>query len=663
MSDKGTSGSNRILIAIVAIFGLFALGLFFPDLFWAFHYPAFLPGIFGSIIVFGGLAFAVYGYNKGVWKNLNIERKAGSNGLWRYGIPVLAAIVFYQFPIFNDIYGDAYFILRDKEIFIEVLEQHYAQDLFSFNLFDSKIGTSTTLAVVGYGSYYLGMTLDEVFRWLGIICGAGFVFFMLGIIKRLTKRKDHILLLTILVVATPLVQVFCGHYEVYAPAFMLIAAFWYMIVRYHESPSVKKLLVLFLLVVLNMKFHVTGLVLLPIALLVFIYHIRKVGERKTQIRWGAIFKSFVLPLYGLGIFVYVGVTKSVFGPREYTFETILDAVFLPISSKDPAPLDRYNLFSPAHFFDYFGILFTWSAAAILILLALVMVRRKQIQWHHPLVQITGFALLLYLPLFFVFNPLFSMPADWDIMGIPGVTLIVFTMILFSTQKESLKTEKKSISLTSRLITPVIALSFISLSSLVVNSGKESEARRVISMGKHQFKTYYFASSSYLLIGVGMLEDEKERVRMHEQILEDLEPYALKEVDPEYAQVMTSLATYYRDEKKDMEKTIELLEKAHEYCPLLKDNVYELVVTNFLVGDFKKANQYVPELVAMQYPNLNKALRVAIHTSIVAGAYTDAEKYCTQFLEQWPEDGFISKVLNTLRTAEDKEDAVKLFRQS
>ena len=663
MSDKEISGSSRVLIAIVAIFGLFALGLFYPDQFWAFHYPAFLPDAFGSIIVFGGIIFAVYGFNKGLWNKLNVEAKVDADGLWRYGVPIVAAIVFYQFPIFQDIYGDAHFILQEKGLYVEVLEQHYIDNLFSFNLFDSKIGTSTTVALVGWGSYYLGVTIDESFRWLGLFCGAGFVFFLLGTVKRLTTLRSSRLLLTLVVVGTPLVQVFCRHYEVYAPVYMLIAAFWYVVVRYYENPSAKKIILLFALVVLNIKFHITGLVLLPITLLILLYHVRKIGEEKKQVSWSVIFKRFVLPLYGLGIFVYVVVTKSVFGPRRFSADTFLDAIFLPISSKDPAPLDNYNLFGPAHFFDYFSILFTWSTAALLIVFVLVLMRRKYLQWNHPLVQISGYALLLYLPLFFVFNPLFSMPADWDIMGIPGVTFILFAIVLFSTQKEIQEPEKISIPLPSRLIAPVLALSIIGLSSLLVNSERESEARRLISIGKYQYKTYYLASSSYLLVGINMLEDEKERVKTHEEIIRDLKPFALKDVDPEYAQVITRLAAYYRDQEKDMEKAVGLLEEAYKHAPMLNDNVYELVITHFILGDFKKANEYVPDLVVMQYPDLNKALRVAIHTSIEAGAYADAEKYCVQFLEQWPEDKFILKVLNTLQTSEDKGDAVKYFRQS
>jgi hypothetical protein len=664
MSNKETSSSNNLLIIACAIFGLYALGLYFPDTFWAFHHPAFLPDAFGPLIVFGGVALTFYAYKKGLFNKLDAQVKPDADSLWRYGLPVLACFVFYQFPIFTDIYGDAHFILPQKGEFVEVLEQRYVDNLFSFDLFDSKIGTSTTVALIVSGSYYLGMTLDEVFRWFDALCGAGFVFFLLGIVQRVTSLKNNRLLLTLLVVGTPLTQVFCGHFEVYAPVYMLLAAFWYVVVRYYEDPSMKKLVLLFALVVLNIKFHTTGLLLFPIALAIAIYHVRKIREQGQHIEWRTIFKWGVAPLYILGIITYIGITKSIFGPRRFTIDTYIDAIFLPISSSDPAPLDRYNLFSGAHIFDYFSILFSWSAAAILILLVLFFVRRKQIQLMHPLVQISGYAMLLYLPLFFVFNPLFSMPADWDIMGIPGVTLLVFTILVVGTRKRKEQIEKEiKPSLTSRLFAPVIGLSIIGLSGMFVNTSSESQAHRIISMGKYQFRTYWLASSSYILTGINMLENDKERVKVHMGIIDELEQDAIMGEDLEYAQIVTKLAVHYRNAGEDPKETIQLLEKAHDYAPLLRDNVYEMVITYFFLGDFEKANEYVPTLVAMEYPNPNKALRVGIHTAIEAGAYEDAEEYCTQYLEQWPEEEFIQRVLHTLRNAEDKSEAKKLFRQS
>ncbi|GEM_PF-3521855 len=663
MSKKGFSESQFLLIATLAVFSLFVLGLFYPDQFWAFHYPSFLPDAFGGILVFGSIAFAIYGLNKGVWTKLDTPVKADSDSLWRYGVPILAAFIFYQFPIAVDLYGDAYFILPRNGAYIEVYEQRFFDNLFSFDLFDTKIGTSTTVALVCSGSYYLGMTLDEVFRWLGLICGAGYIFFMLGIIKRLTNRRDLRLLLTIVVVGTPLVQVFCRHYEVYAPTYMLLAAFWYVVVRYYKNPSTKKIWVLAALIILNIKFHITGLVLVPITLLIVIYHTRGLKDLKEGISWRSIFRKAVVPMYALGAFVYVFVTKSVFGPRKFEADTFLDAIFLPISSKDPAPLDRYNLFSISHIFDYFSMLFVWSAAAILVIAVLFFLRKETLKLKHPLVQITGYAMLLYLPLFFVFNPLYSMPGDWDIMGIPGITLIVFVIALVGTRAEISGKKKESPSIIARLFAPIIGLTLLGLTSVVVNADVESEGKRLVSMGKYQYKTYYLASSSYVLEGLKMLSDQNERAQLHEQVIAELKPFAIKEVDPEYAQIVSVLGVHYRDDKKDYEKGLSLLNEAYEYAPYLGTNVYQLLISHFYSKNFEQANTYVPLLVGLNYPNPEKALRVGIHVAIEAGDYEAAEEYCRSFLEQWPQEEFIQKVLYILQTAEDKRDAVSLFRQS
>ncbi len=658
MKEKSGSDTQVVLISALFIFGLYALGLFFPDQFWAFHFPAFLPDATGEILLIACVILTVYAHKKGLLNSWNVEVKKEKDSLLRYGLPILAVIFFYQFPMYADIYGDAHFLVPDPNSYMEVLDPKYTDKLLSFDLLDPKIGSATITGLIATMSYGLVMTIGESFRFFDAVCGGLYVFFMLGLIMRASTVRLRRLLMVLLVIGTPLIQVFCGHFEVYAPVYALIAGFWFFVARFYEKPGRARLLLVFLMVLINIKFHITGWILLPVALLVLFNHFR-VSKGNPGLKWGTVVKYVLLPLYLIGILVYVFVTKSVFGKRQYTSDTIYDVLFLPVSGSDPAPLDRYNLFSPSHFFDYFSSWFMWSASAIFILLVLLIAYRKKINWSHPILILSGTLLLLYLPFFFVLNPLYSMPADWDLIGIPGITLLVFAMHALGAFEE----EAGKQPIMARMLAPLLGFTIIALTFVMVNSNRNMQAERFVSMGKYQFKTYWIGTSSYIMSGVFQFETNEEKSRIHQQVVEDLRPYACKGNDPEYAEIIVQLSIYFREVKLDFNKAIELLEEAHDYAPLLRNTTYQLVLTYYKKGDYKRAMEYVPMLVKMEYPNPDKALRVAIHTAIQAEAYGEAENYCEKFLELWPEDEFINEVYHQLRTVEDKRSILELFHQS
>lgn len=657
MKENTGSGIRIILIASLFIFGLYALGLLFPDRFWAFHFPAFLPDAFGGILLAACIAFGIYSIYKGLFNTWDVMANAEYENLWKYGVPIAACILFYQFPMYTDIYGDAHFLVPNPEISLEILDQAYTNKLFSFNLFDPKIGSATTYGLIGTLSYGLGLSVGECFRIVDALSGGLYLFFMISIIQRITANRLHRFLMILIVIGTPLIQVFCGHNEVYAPVYALIAGFWWAVIRYLDNRQFLNLFILALIVVLNIKFHITGWLLVPVLVLVLIFNQRETKNKKT-ITWASLLKYMLLPMYGAGILIYVFVTKSTFGRRFYTPDTIYDVLFLPVSSSDPAPLDHYNLFSPAHFFDYFSTWFIWSASAILVGLLLAFYWRSKVNWNAPPLRFSGVLLAMYLPLFFVLNPLFSMPADWDLMGIPGITLIVFVIYAWGTIDN-----KEVVFHSSRIAGSIIGFTILAFTFVLVNSNRNMQAARYISIGKYQYKTYWLGTSSYIMTGIYQFENTEDKFNAHSKVISDLEPYALKGKDPEYAKIVSEMAVYYREVEKDPKRTLETLEKSSEYGPLLLDNKYQLVISYFMANDFKKAMEYIPELVNMGYPEPSKALRVAIHTSIMAEDYEQAEHYCKQFLTKWPDDKFIKDVLYQLQHVEDKSVVKQFFRQS
>ncbi len=657
MNGLGIKDQKGILVIALTIFGLYALGILFPDVFWGFHYPSFLPGVSGMLLLVAAVIATLYFQNKNPWKGL--EKESGNGMLWRFVGAFFGFVFYYKFPIFNDIYGDALGILPNREASVASLDPVFIQKILSFDFTELKLGTATTYGLVGWISYYSEVTVLQAFRTVGAFCGAGYLFFMMAIIHRLTKRMIQRVLLTAVVFGAPLTLAFCGHIEIYAPVYFLLSVFWYSVIRYHEKPSVKWAVVLFILALLSFKFHVTGGLTLLIAVLCVVLQYRRNKGWTTS--WKNLFLAVVTPVYLLGIYVYTMVTRSLFSGRSYKEDTIFDVIFLPLKSSEGSPLDRYNLFSPSHFFDYFNLWFLWSAGAMMLVVSLLIFYRKRVQFNHPLVQVMIVALLLYLPVFFVLNPLLSMAFDWDLMSIPGILMIVFSIILVTTMRPEEKPER---SFESYAMVPIIGLLFLGVTAIFVNGSQASQGERLVSMGTHSFRTYWIGASTPVLRGIDRLPSETQKIRRLKKFIRDNEGYAIKGKDVEFSAIVNHLGNLYQNNEAhpDLELALANYKKAFTFSPLYRKNVYDLVVVHFLRKEFKQANDYIPTLVAMKYPNPIKALRIAIHTSIEAEAYEDAVKYCEILLERQPEDSFIQEVLRLLKTEEDKSTIKLKFRQ-
>ncbi len=649
---------NGLLLVAICMFVLYALGIVFPDSFWGLHYPAFLSNNFGVIFIVLAIVSTLYFQNRNPWVWLLKESKNAM--IWRFGLAFVGFILFYKMPIFNDVYGDSLQMLPNRDLAQESLDPVFLKKIFSFDFTNFKLGTGTTFGLVGWISYQAQISVYDAFRMIGAICGAGYIYFMLASIHRLTSQRIQRVLLTIVVFGAPLLLTFCGHIEIYAPVYFFLAVFWYLVIRYHEKPSTLGVALLFVVALLNFKFHVTGFLTIVTALIMTVLQYRRSKGWGTN--WKNLFLAVIMPVYLLGIYVYTMVTRSTFGARSYSEETIFDVVFLPIKSSEGPPLDRYNLFSSAHFFDFFNLWFLWSAGALFLILSLLLFYRKRIDFAHPLVQVMGVSLLIYLPIFFVLNPLLSMQTDWDLMSIPGVLMILFAIILVTTLKQD---ELKSRSFESYAMTPVIGFMLMGMSSIFVNANQESQAERLISMGGYSFRTYWIGASTPVLNGINGLPSERQKINGLEAFIRDNEASAVKGNDVEFSAVINALGNMYQNSSANpnLDLALTMYQKAYEYQPMYRKNVYDLLFTHFLKKDFKEANMYVPTLVKMRYPNPIKSLRVAVHTSIEAEDYKNAVIYCQLLIKENPDDTFIKEILRLLQTEEDKSSIKFKFRQN
>lgn len=650
--------SFQVALISILVLLLYVVAMIFPDTWWGLHYPAFLSGGKGWVIVILSIVLTIYGQRYSFWEELSNVNKGGSRWLWAVALTVISGIFFYQLPIYLDVYGDANSILTDKDLVVMELTETHKEMILDLDFSNLKLGTGTTLGLVAWMSYAREIPVYEAFRILGTICGMGYVFFMLASVYKIARDSQQRLLLTFLVLGTSAVQCFAGHVEVYAPIYFLLAVFWFAMIHFLDKPTVVKGLILGFLCFLMLKFHITGILTLFVTLVAIVVVIRRNQNKETT--WKQLGTFIIGPVLGLGACVYLFVTNSLFGPRKYTEDNLADAIFLPMKSSDPAPFDRYNLFSWNHFFDYFNLMVFWSAIAIVIIVTALLFKRKSINWNALLVKIAGVALISYLFLFFVLNPLLSMPTDWDLMSIPAIALLVFAASIIASQEKVAKNRR---SFSSYLISPAIGLFVISWTCLFVNSDQNNLSNRLQSSGKRSFQSYWIGSSTPILAAISLIDDEEDQLKALEEIVNDLSPYAVKGEDTEYAALLNEIGKYYQDYYQDIDEAHKWYLKANEMDPLLRKNVFNLITTHFMRKEFVQANKLTPLLVSMKYPNLEKSLRMGVHISLEAKDYQASEYYCQQLLTLKPNDNFIQEILQLLRTPEDKS-AIKLrFRSS
>ena len=650
---------DQNITVVGGVFILFyLLGLMYPDTFIGFHYPAFLSGktLLMMAVV---LAIVVWMTNSKPFEakiNLDIST---SNALLMGGVLIAGGVLFYGFPIYRDIYGDAFGFLPSIDDYVNAAPEHHDK-LFSFDITDPKIGTATVTALVAIMSDSLKMTVGDVFTTINIIFGLGYLFFMTRIVFMRTNVLWLRTVLIAMILGAPFLLAFCGHLEVYAPTYFLIALFWFLVFQYVENQKGSTLLFLIVTQIFLIKFHVTGFFLVPI-LLALLWK-RRYGEEKgwKTWNWKQIVAVGLLPIYAMGAFVYFFVTRSTHAPRTYTPDDLMTVLFLPIESGSPAPLDQYNLFSPHHFFDYFQTVVVWSIPAWFLLITVFVIARKYISWNDTRVQLSGFALLMYVPAFFALNPLFAMFADWDLMAIPALTLLVLAIAVLTTiqnPENIFTTERVRI-----LGVGTVVFALLGMSGIFVNASQEGEQKRLLAMAKYEFKTYRLGISTPILESLQMIDDLDERIEAHEKILEELEPYGVKGNDPEMTQLYWVQGLRYKQDKKDEPRALEYFLKGDEFDSLHIKNKFEIIVSCFTLRKFDLANRQLPLYSRMGYPNPQRNLQICAHVAIEANDFSGAISYVDRYLSKWPEDLFFQRVRDSILNAKYPDSIKYLFNR-
>lgn len=657
----------------MAILGLYALGIAFPEPLWGVHSPGLLPG--GTTIGLFGIAAVLFSSvfwlpEDWIARMDRVALPQPRRRLLYAGLAVLAAGVFAQFPIFKDYYGDALFINGDVDLTIPQWDSRLLTDPLRPDFLDSKVGLNTYFEVNNIFTWLTGANGTEVARVIGCVLGGVFAFLWMLLVDAFVRRPLMKVLLIAAGLTAPLVQVYMGHYETYAYSYTAMLAWMSVLGLYFKTENRRWYTWLVLLFPIVLQTHITNWLLFPALVLTTGWHFRHrleggwlerldAGIRKRFSRfrggftWPGILLYCMVPAALLGLVAYVFVTGNFDGPREFSGENFEDSLFLPLYTDEGPPYDRYNLLSGAHLLDFFNLLLLWSGAVLCLLLPVLTFLRKSVPWNKPLLLITGSSSLLFLAAFFMLNPILSLSIDWDLFITPA--LLVLPLLVFVYAEIEEKVPMKMVA------GPVLGLCVLGASFMMVNTSQEALSERLGLLGRWNFKHYWLGSSTELLGSAKLAGEGQEAARL--AILEDLRPYAVAGVDKEFAGMLMAQGRFELEKAAGRAAALRYFEEAFTFDPLLGDNLYHLTAEHYRAGNFKQAYTYGSELAKLRYPPYQRTLDIAVMVALAAGEYQAAANYAVTYLNRWQDNPRIAEVERRLRTGERIATLIDLYRNN
>lgn len=624
---------------------LYACGYFFPDHWWSTHFIAFISPILQIplVLIMLWLLFKLYTNrnNAPITKKIPLDSK--TIGL----TAVLFMILTVVFAMVKDFYGDAYKFNTYLDMTPPIIPEGTHERFFSLSL-APYAGEGTILAIVTYISYYLQISYKTTFLIFDAIFGGLFVYTWLHFIARFITTDFWKFSLGIAGLTAPFLLVFFGHIEIYAPIIFMHLLWVYMAFTYIQSKQQKTLWLLVVFLLINLKLHTIAVLFIPALGVLFWSH-----YKGAYPNWKQMWLFVITPIIILGAVLYFVVFEDHIDDRSLQKTALaFDHMFLPLFSPEP-PLDTYNLLSFNHIFDSFSLLFIWSPIALFIILYTILGKRKTIDWNRPEILISGLTLFLYMLFFFMVNPLLSMPIDWDLFSIPGPLLLLFAAALVMQVEDQKATN--SIGYSVRI------LALLCLPIFMVHQSEHALSKRLESVAIHVYSTYYEWSAK-ILDNAYSLDDALKinRLTRGDIVLETLKPKAREHIDYEYSALLIDQGRYYMRVRNTPEKAIELFDLAQTYNPSNNAKLLSLEAY-FILNDYKQAFEVSKELVQIQYPAPEKALKIFIHCSLEAKEYNETFAACKAYLKNWPNDEAILEVYNRLSNNDRIEELKFLFK--
>ena len=634
------------------IWSLYGLGVFYPSLFWTTNFLAFLPPIGQISLLSISLLLVLLPW---VSAAAAIPDKIGDFFKTRERmiisvVTVAALVLMFTVPIANDYYGDAYQLRKFASNTIETIPQG-AHDAFFSTTFSPWSGHQWVLSLVTYLTYLLGVTYGQAFMILDGVCGSLAILIWMLFLHRSIPEPFARILLALAMISAPFMLLFWGHYESYAPLFLILMAWVTQGFRYLETGKKETLLVLGVLLLLGIRIHTVALLLVPGLLLLYLLRQKKIAPN-----WNKIGLFGLIPIFAAGAILYFFIFQDHLDSRD--IEPDADGyshLFLPLVSPAP-PLDRYNLLSFNHLLDYMLEIMIWAPVGILVLFGMLISRFRAINWQEPLLLWSGFNLIILGAFFFMVNPLLSMQMDWDMMAIPAPFLLIFIASM-------LRQFPEGNSLLKRALFPGIGIALLAGSIFWVETHPQPGSERLMALGIRTFEGYH--TWSHQIIDFSLKEDQSEPERYGQRLaatIEHLQPYATIGNDKEYSRLLKDMGRYQLRYKKDLNQAIYYLNAAAEAYPREYQYLTLLMEANYRLQNFEEALRVSRKMIEEETPSKIQALRIATQCALEARAYEEAGKYAREIITLEPDSLFL-EVTNRIERGDRVDSLIFLFVRS
>lgn len=656
---------NHIWIGFLLILGTFVIGSLCPERWWGINWLRFLSSV--EVITVGTIAIG----SLFISPFLSSRIPSFKTSHWAFHLRVsgVLGLIALALPMALDRYGDAIYIRQAVDISISTWDPRLLTELLEPDFFNSKSGLRTFYQINNFFTWLFGVNGTRVTPIIQAVCLVATGFIWLRFTKLHVFNSVIRMALNAALFTAPFIAAYLGHYETYFLSYTSIIAWFSLIGICLKTKSAKWHIALVILFPITLQCHITNWLLLPSLVMTlfslypnsFVFGLKnwidkflskKLPWYMEGLSWSSISITVILPFILVLGYAYFIVWGNHDGPRQFGKEEFENALFLPIYTDEPAPYDRYSLFSFSHFTDYLNLMLMWSPALLLLAGLAATSYRKLINWKNPQVIISGSTFLMFFVLYFLLNPLLGASIDWDLFIAPGIILFPVTAFLFSGIKEE--------SIPTNLLGTALALSVLTASFHFVNANLSSVSERIETLGKWNFKTYWIGSSTHLLTKAQTLETSTQKIERVQSLIKELEPYSVSGNDKEYANLYLESGLIQRKETKNLQAALNHFNSAAEFSPRLGRNLFYKCITEFELGLNQEAYNTSKALVEMRYPPYDRTLRIGIHISLATGQFQSAADYAVAYLKLWPDDPVISEIERRLGTGDRIDTLIELF---
>lgn len=593
---QGTS--VKLFLASLVCLGLYLVGMFFPDDWWGVHFLAFVSPIWKYGLLLISLVCLVLPFFINTFPPVSKLKVS-----WNFvslAIAIGMGFLFYHFPIYMDNYGDATFVRSTQDEVITNIPAYMKEELGLLTFHPSHCRIFMLGWIYSLGEA-LQLTYKEVYTYVNLISGVLWVLLWLLMVGKYLKDPIWRICLAVIGITAPFMANFFEHLEVYGPLYVLFLFYLFLLLEYVRSKSNVFLTGLILLQTILLRMHPLAWFFIPALGLAILDKYRANSLVSRLMTWKGVLVGVYIPFLLTTAILYFFITEDYKDDRVIYLTVAGDHIFLPLLSPE-APLDRYNLFSFNHIFDFANMLLFLSIPAWLLLFV---ARRKAEDSQQLLPLILGLTLLLMISFLFFLNPLLSLPMDWDLFALAGPVLLVLVLL-------KVRQNQDGSALAFRSLFSVIAISLLTIPFFWVNSNKQAYSERLESIGVRVFKTYYEWSGQQLDFALWLNRDDpKEYLARYEKLTRKLEPHALVGKDIQFAHLLSIHGNAIQQYTGDKEQARLLYRKSQYYSAEHKVNLLRLYKVNMDLKRFIEARENAADLIEMRYPNDAKAMNMLL----------------------------------------------------